>query len=1746
VLGLKLGRVRDGVEWDQRFPFGLSDFSTADIVRSWRNYRVAMKRLDGDQVQITFTAPPPQRSRFQLEIDTRRKVVLRSRNFDRDYRVNSVMTFSDFVEVAGVWWAGKIEQHDKKNRLIHRQTLTVKASAKDAAVAAMTKTAAAHSEVLFIGAIDPKLEDAKQAVHENKAGFAEHMRVALHYAATQQWEKVWGNMDRAARAAEEFKAGLPALVETIKTATANAKDFLAAHVRQLGTSVLGANEQLALLEDLLSVYAVAGEDAAWRDLLFRTAKAQLLWNLGRQEEALRLRKATARKYANHMRAVSDYLRTLVSTADLDGAVQYAGEVLRREDRWLESEIDSVFYQWTDGLWSLRRLPQLLQVAKRWHDRRAENQEPYVRYVSALLFNNKEGDADKWVSEHLADERTKISRAYQQELGAAIRLALGSGWNFNANGIDKKWLAPLAKLARRLARTEGDMLSMVQNIVGNWRFRQTDQYRELRKWFLQDLMADGVIAEMSLERLGYYLRWISWHKDHVAVADWQKVTSRIRSRFDSTKDKDEQHQLGTHVLMLLDVRQEKKPALAFLRDWMKVALHQKDHVVRILFERLAREDWTKEGQAELFALIPALQPEKAEDHQRQAVAAGAARLLADSLMKTKVKALLGPVEKLEKLPRAERREKTKVSRAQARKDLAAAFANALEGTDKWARPWLTLEQLCFAAETKKGLAEVADATRKLLASIPKVDPDKHPQEARMPWVLRSRCTVLLAYAASRRDTPAGVADGVLKVYRDGEKADKGQKLLNWRYQSFRLLVALDRTKQLESLLAAWIEPGKAETAWRKALAYLKAEGGKLKEAVAALEGVESADELGPQDYQNLANWYLVLGDDARREQAQLTRYQVMDIYQISRRVNQERSRVSRRGNNVPQNLDPDVLRAARVMLSKAPRPRDYVWYVRNLYRSVKDFRLLESLPYGVVGHTAEGIYPFLERVGNIINEVHEEATCDALVAAIRSQTQSADRLVDQRGLLLLTAMVERRAARVLNAPGGHVQKGLAAMRTAFKGTWLPGERALMAHYLYSLGKIRHRQYSQEQLRQLKELYARAEGSAANKLTIAYHLARTYWRYDQKGDAVDTLQMALADYKRANGGMLRSPANATVNTLVGYMENRGHYAAGETFLRKQRADQLLQSQKNWYLQRIYQLYSNCLSKGGSISIGAGEELYLAARNEMRDWLWKCSFDQMNRTLTNLCGLHRSAHKVGLRRSGTDLETWARESMPELTTRFALDQGYRVRTVASTLATVRNHRVALASLLDHIEREPNWLRRLGRDGWNVYGWSIAEYRYKARRIGDLAPRLRKVALRELARDLARMSWRNSSLYYRNNRYFWGAMAGQFADTALETIRANQDSPSRIIFAARYLWNGLRERDEAVDALVALDERSRLPDGGRYQLAVWLQEMRRWKDSIGHLTKLIDKNPDNIDYRVRKIRGLFETGSGDDAKSLIAATEKRFKDKKTWHVNVIASLANVAREGRYYDKGAALYEEAIRMFERASRRRWNYRSTLSGYYTQMARCLTALNRWDAAVDAASAAVVAWGKDQKNRRQALAELKRVFRKMGDGVDDYVTRWDQKVQKTGLDAPVVRKMLGLVYMDSGRWPQAIQQLEIARELQPNDAAVHTNLVKCYDRKGDRAGAGKALLTSIRMSPMNLALYTDLGRRLGQDGDKVGSERAYTTMVEVKPNEAESHRLLAQLREKQRRYPDAVVQWQQVVRVRSKEPDGWLRRPSTTS
>ena len=61
---------------------------------------------------------------------------------------------------------------------------------------------------------------------------------------------------------------------------------------------------------------------------------------------------------------------------------------------------------------------------------------------------------------------------------------------------------------------------------------------------------------------------------------------------------------------------------------------------------------------------------------------------------------------------------------------------------------------------------------------------------------------------------------------------------------------------------------------------------------------------------------------------------------------------------------------------------------------------------------------------------------------------------------------------------------------------------------------------------------------------------------------------------------------------------------------------------------------------------------------------------------------------------------------------------------------------------------------------------------------------------------------------------------------------------------------------------------------------------------------------------------------------------------------------------------------------------------------------------------------------------------------------------------------------------------------------------------------------VRLLRRDIALYEQLGRRLGKEPKE--AERAYTSIVEVLPAESESHALLAEVRQKQGRWPEAIV------------------------
>jgi len=161
-------------------------------------------------------------------------------------------------------------------------------------------------------------------------------------------------------------------------------------------------------------------------------------------------------------------------------------------------------------------------------------------------------------------------------------------------------------------------------------------------------------------------------------------------------------------------------------------------------------------------------------------------------------------------------------------------------------------------------------------------------------------------------------------------------------------------------------------------------------------------------------------------------------------------------------------------------------------------------------------------------------------------------------------------------------------------------------------------------------------------------------------------------------------------------------------------------------------------------------------------------------------------------------------------------------------------------------------------------------------------------------------------------------------------------------------------------------------------------------------------------------------------------------------------------------------------------------------------------------------------------------------LDAYLRQFDKQSAETGLDNPVVRKALGQVYLERNKLDKAIAQLRLAVELQPNDTQTHQALLACYDRQGDKEGGVRQLLASIQLARRDIKLYEDLGRRYAVLRQPGQAERAYTSIVEILAHEAEGHAALADIRQRQNRWNEAIAQWQQVARLRALEPTGLLK------
>ncbi len=670
------------------------------------------------------------------------------------------------------------------------------------------------------------------------------------------------------------------------------------------------------------------------------------------------RAALARERAFDVTAVLAHAGDMAAGSDVAGALAYVAERAVAQGTWLRREADALFFAWRGYAWTRRDFPALEACATAWLASGTWSSDATVLAGSVAYLRGRFEDGERFVTQGLAlDVATLSDPAVRGACRGLLQLATGQGWTFAAPEVYTPWRAPLADLALRIARSGNAGVSLLPGLLNDWRFSRTEEARTVREGLLADLTAPGAVAALPVRRLAATRGLVEWGGVETPV--WRSVVDALLARWRATSDAADAEIAARLVRTLLAQKHEPELTFAFLRERLGKAgaLDIPDRAQDLLATILASpHDAARETEA--FDLLgKALDPlDRPEARSRDAAAT--ARRLATWVRAARLATALGTPEEQARRTRAEARAKAREAGTQANVETAARLAAALATTPAEHRPWLELERIGYAAEGGADAPGVEAAAKAVVADVPATS------EEPLDRLRARRATLVLEYLATRRKAPEGLADRVVAWL--GEREAAKDPRIDARAELFRLLVALDRAEALEKTLVGWIRPEEADLTWRLALAYLQAETGRLPEAVATLETASTLGDLPPDAWSLLANGYLVAKEDARRESALERALEAQGDGPLNQRLWQEASRMERSGPGVPAELDPEILRVLRVYLRTTGRPAQALSHPERLYRATKDFRLLESLADGVVGHTPEAVYDFVGRVGSVVN------------------------------------------------------------------------------------------------------------------------------------------------------------------------------------------------------------------------------------------------------------------------------------------------------------------------------------------------------------------------------------------------------------------------------------------------------------------------------------------------------------------------------------------------------------------------------------------------------------------------------------------------------------------------------------------------------------------------------------------------------------------------------------------------------------
>jgi hypothetical protein len=1349
ALGFQLGRVRAAQPADldpTTIGLGLDGYVLTPLDQSYRDHDVQIERPAPERVLLRIVYPQSRGYETRYLIDTARRVVL-SVESRQDGKTTATTRHDEFVEVAGAWWATRSETVDAKGRRTSLTTLKLATLPVGDLTAAIRQQLAGREQVQFLHEPLPRLVDAKRALAAGKATFDDRVVLMLHFGQAQQWTRVQEHLAQA----EELAAGKPGvrwvhnailnasrrreelrtriMDEAARMAKAAGADelFLANHLVSQSSGILEANEMLRLLDALRPVFErQPAFSRAMRS--FEEQRINYLQQTGQTQQALQLLGPLADRYRHDHSLQERHANTLAQAGEHDAAYRRLRECLDGKIEWLPYEETSLRNTWCQLLQGQGQWAAAAELLTQWLKSNPEDFSTYERYLSVLVRLDKEDQAATLAAAWLKEGQIpgKLAPAASARLDAAVRFMLGNYGYVHLQRLEERWLSPLADAALFFARHEFHGAT-ADTIMNDWRFTQTDACRRVRRTARQILEQE--IEKLPPEQLPRLVRWVSANDPAVEQQDWRKLAVRLRQRWAAEKDVDRKRVLAGPLTDIYSGKLTPDERLDFFRDRLRQAPAEERTVcTQQIFDTLLSLPWSAAREHEALGLLDKLS-DAPEAVDRLLAQLPALHRFTDQMAEARYQQAIQAVEHPENLTRDKLREKQAELRNQARLGLAERLRKEVSRHEGPLGKWMTAERLYlvvrggFVAPTAIGEDRLQAARRaedecwELLGPAPKPVAEDDPLAA-IDEALRGRMLVMLANFAARKGAAPQTAERLL-AYVEARMAQAGVDGLRWKAIKYQLLVALDRPQPLEQSLRTWITADGPINRWRLSLGYLLAERGKLTDAIPLFEAVAANDELGPAEYRTLADWYMAANRRTDYDRALINAYKAIEEWQLRNLLDRRLRPWQQRSGRVPSELDKEVLLVFAALFEKSGQPQNHVGLVQQFYRETRDFRLLEGLADAVVGHTAGKVYPFLQSLSSVLSEVRDEATADAIVEHLSKVRQRAKTAVDQRALDLLEALVERRAAEVLNRPGPHVDKALAALRRAFQREWTPGEPRLMADLLASLGQITQEKLAAEQVRQLDTLYQQAAqawrgspdpaetpdrrvsgesgrppvGSVArsgdrpqpeiDRLHIALRLANAHWSYNRRDAAIDLLQLELREFERAQGGRLPQEANDALSTFVGYLESRGHHARGEQTLFDRLQRPANAQQKLWFTRRLYELYDHAIRDDAEVSLGKGATLYRAAAGKIEADLATSDPNHRSELLNRLCSVYRTAHHRKLPSVADDLRAFAFRRFMPIVKRDLNNYSSLVSSLAHTVRDICGPRDGLAVLIEQFEQ-------------------------------------------------------------------------------------------------------------------------------------------------------------------------------------------------------------------------------------------------------------------------------------------------------------------------------------------------------------------------------------------------------------------------------------------------------------------------------